>query len=268
MFEAPINRIRIDALLPTVLGEGTLIEWEVDDKYQTRRLEFAVIWGRSPTDNFQKVGATRDTWLVDSVERRQGTDTEVYYAIVVRDRDTNEQWKSQLQRSGSNWSKLHWRIAREAVRQWNVRLTRGAVSGTRGYLVKRRNYGDPCPECVDPTTGKVQKADCVSCYGTGVDGGYYPATETIVDQNPDKMQRRLTTEGALKERISTWQVLAFPRFEPNDFWVDAAQDLRYKIQSQVETVGHVAGVPIVQRVQVDLMERNHPIYAFPVADDG
>ena len=268
MFEAPIKRIRIDSLLPTVMGEGTLVEWEVDDKYCSRNLEFAVIWGRNPTDEFQKVGTTRDTWIVDPVEHREGVDREVYYAVVVRDRDTGERWNSLPQRSGSNWAKQHWRIAREIVRQWRVRLTRSSIPGTRGYLIKRRNYGDPCLECRDEHTGKVLKTNCDVCYGTGIIGGYYTPMETMVDQNPEVVHRKLTSDGMLKEKVSSWHVLAYPRFEPNDFWVDASQNLRYKIQSDIETIGHVAGVPLVQRVEVSLAERSSSIYNFPVTDDG
>lgn len=268
-FEVPINRIRVDALLPTLLGSGTLIEWEISDKYCSRDLEFAVLYGRSPTDTFQKLGTTQDTYFIDTEERRGGVDTEVYYAIVSRDDETDETWSSQPQRAGSNWGKQQWRLAREIVRQERVRLTKGAAPGVRGYLCKRRNYGEQCSECTDEHTGKVIDPDCGTCYGTGIVGGYYPPVEVFVDQNPDKVVRKLTQDqGMLKDSISSWRVLAYPRFETNDFFVDASQNLRYKIQPQVQTVGHISGIPIVQQVEVKLEERHSPIYEFPVTDNG
>ena len=267
VFEAPIKRIRIDALLSTVLGEGTLIEWEIDDKYCTRSLEFAVLFGRSPTDSFQKVGSTLDTWFVDGTERRDGMDREAYYAIAVRDRDTNERWDSMPQRIGSNWGKYQWRMAREIVRQETKRMRKGAAPGVRGLLFKRRNHGEKCTACTALHTNKVEKVDCDICYGTGVVGGYYPGIEVWVDQKPERTVRKLTTEeGMIADVVSSWRVLAWPRFEANDFWVDASQDLRYLIQPQIATVGHIAGVAIVQQVDVKLEERKGPIYRVPVYD--
>lgn len=268
MSDHPIKRLTVDALLPISLGIGVEVSWQVQDAFCRRPLSFDVLYGRTATDTFKVLerGLTDVTSWVDPIDRQGTLVLEPgYYALRVQDTATGEKWYSPPQASGSNWTNHDWRICREIVRQERVRLTK-CRAGSRGFLVKARTVGEPC-SCANPDTKQVYDPSCGNCYGTGFGQGYLPPIECYVDQNPDKAYRRLDPQqGLLSEILTTWRVLAYPRFEPRDFWVDANTGERWRIGSQIQTLAQRLSVPIIQQLQVTRLEPSRPEYNVPVGD--
>jgi len=261
----PIRRLLIDALPPLIQGQGTFICWRLHKDWCTKSLEYAVLVGVSPSGPFKKVGLTQDTEFVDSVERRHGVSQDVYYTIITQDRDTGEQYRGPVQRVGSAWNHREWRMARELVRREMLRMVKGEM-GVRGHVLHRRDSGERC-SCIAPDTGSVKNPACTLCYGTGYVGGYYPPIECWVDQNPERIIRRLDPEqGALSQVITEWRTLAYPPLEPNDIWVDATSDKRWRVMGDIRSIAHIRGIPIIQQVSVQILERERPEYEFPIDD--
>ena len=270
MADHPIKRLTVDALLPVSLGLGVEVRWQVRDNFCRRPLSFDVLYGRTASDTFKVMakGLTDVTTWVDPVDRQGNLQTAFgLYALRVTDTKTGEKWYSAPQQAGSNWTNHDWRICREIVRQERVRLIKGRA-GSRGFLCKAIAVGPAC-SCANPDTGDVYNPNCGDCYGTGFAGGYYPPIECYVDMNPQQAFRKLTDDqGLVSDTLISWRVLAYPRFEPRDFWVDANTGIRWRIGANIQTAAQRLGVPIIQQVQVDKMEQSRPEYSFVVGDTG
>lgn len=264
---SPIRRMVVDALVPESLGDGFLIRWDVDPYYCNREFIFEVLVGSNPSAGFSKIGETRVPYFLDSdgPSRRHNRLDEVYYAIRSIDSKNSINF-SAPQRVGSNWTKQDWILARQIAREENVRL-RKTIAGVRGWLLKRKSFGDPCPDCLEPSTGEVTNPNCESCFGTGIDGGYYPPIEMWVELTPEKIIRKLESGlGTIFSKIRQIRALSYPPFSSNDFWVHSSTNHRFRIQSPIAAIAEVASVPVVMQADVQDEEFNDVIYKFPVND--
>lgn len=265
MAEEPIKRIVVDAHLPYSISNGVLVRWVLNGQFPARYhpLTHEVLVGDSPSARMQKIGqVVNDEEFLDDTRRDLTKNQDVWYAIKTTDA-TGEVYYSRPQKMGSSWGKREWLIAREMTRQAKVRLIKRRA-GVRGFHLRRRTSGVKCP-CVDPDTGRVKDPNCPECYGTSFVGGYHPPVECYVDQHPEKVLIKLDAQqGLVSEKVSAWNTLAYPPFRPNDFWVDARNGLRYRIQENVATVAHLEGVPIFLQVQVKAENNSDPIYNFPI----
>lgn len=262
----PIKRIVVDGHLPVAYGDGVLVRWVVNEDFPPDRqpLTHTVLVGNSPTDNFSKIGVVEnDTQFLDDQKRVLTRTQDVWYALMTVDA-RGERYFSPPQKLGTLWRKREWLIAREVVRQARVRLIKRRA-GVRGFLLRRRVIGQPCPVCLDQDTGRIKDPSCLTCYGTGITGGYYPPFECYVDQNPEQLAFRIDPQqGMLTEKISTWACLAYPPFHPNDYWVDSASGLRYQVRETIAVTSRLENVPLTVQLQVEAENLNHVIYRFPI----
>ena len=262
----PVKRIVVDAHLPAIMGGGVLVRWVPEERFPCALgpLTYVVLVGDSPSAEFKKLAEIQgDTQYMDTENRAFTRSLDVWYAIMTVDRN-NKRYFSPPQRLGCVWEKREWLLAKEIVRQAMVNMKR-RKAGTRGFLLRRRLTGDRCTECTDPDTGQVMDPNCATCYGTGIIGGYHPPIECYVQQQPERIVIRLDPQqGLLSEKTGAWNVLAYPPFSPNDFWVDANSGLRYRIQEQIATVAHIESIPVVQQLQVEAEDLDDIIYQFPV----
>lgn len=264
----PINRVTADAHLSYLAAGVVRIAWEIRDDFceRAKYFEYDVIVGRSPTDQFTKIATVTDRFYDDPEQRQLDHSLSLYYALRVRDKRTGDVWYTPPVRVGCKWQKEDWRIAREISRAFRKRLGPGRA-GTRGYLLKRRNFGPPCEECVDPVTGQIATADCQACWGTGIEGGYYDPIEAWVEASPERVMRKLDgQQGMMSEVLSDFTALAYPPFEPNDYWKDATSGLIYKVKGDLATVAHLRLIPVLQRYRVDVEQRSAIIYEYPFPD--
>lgn len=108
-------------------------------------------------------------------------------------------WRTPVAYAGDRLPRWHAIRLKEIQRREWILLRRyvGVYDSTVLRLIR---YDGPCPECYDKTSRKLLKDYCVTCYGTGVKGGYYPGFKT-------KIQFDASTENT----IYTY----FGKFEPN-----------------------------------------------------
>lgn len=261
----PIKRIVVDGHLPYSVSSGVLVRWVMNDKFPTRKypLKHIVMVSDAPSGVMTTLGEgiNIDEFL-DGTRRDLTKHQNVWYAIKTIDKE-GEVYYTPPQKLGCVWRKREWLLAREATRQSAIRLVKRRA-GVRGFFLRRRTSGNLC-ECVDPDTGQVTDPDCPKCYGTKYEGGYHEPIECYVDQHPEKVMLKLdATQGMLSDKVAVWNVSAFPLFHPNDFWVDANSNKRYRIQENVAVIAHLEGVPLFLQVQVKLEDMGSPIYTFPV----
>ena len=261
----PIKRLYIDAGVPVMSGVGIGLQWEISPEFRHRELSFDILFGHHPTDTFSKIATVEGVDQYLDTERRVFHDTmSTWYAIKTTDTVTGEFWFSPPQHAGAVWRKREWLIAREIVRQEQVRLER-VRAGTRGYLLRRKSFGEECPVCVSPETHQVQDPSCPTCFGTGIVGGYYPASEVWLELQPERLLRRLDPDqGQLTHAVSSARVLAYPPVNPNDYWVSAKSNRRYRVQEGVTKLAQIDEEPLVLGFDVQIEHMNHIIYQVPV----
>lgn len=262
----PIRRLYIDAGVPIMSGVGIALQWELEPEFAHRELEFTILFGHYPTDTMVVVATVQDTDTYLDQEKRVFNDIlNTWYALKTTDQVTGEFWYSPPQHAGAVWRKREWLIAREIVRQELVRVQR-VRAGTRGYLLRRKSFGTPCPVCLSPETGQVQDPNCLTCFGTGITGGYYTPIETWVELEQERLMRRLDpAQGMLKGAVITARTLAYPPLTPNDYWVSAKSNQRYRVQPGVTKAAQIDEEPIVLSFDVEVENYNHVIYQFPIA---
>lgn len=156
------------------------------------------------------------------------------------------------------------RTWQHGLRMWENRFRSGRA-GQRGYLLKARRFGTPCP-CRDPDTQEVTKQH-TRCYGTGFVGGYYPATDCVyLELDPRASRERLDAQrrrGSVEDTILRGTMLAYPHIVSGDYWTSGQTDVRYQIKD-IQHLAEVRGVPVVMAVTLWPAPFADIIYQFPV----
>lgn len=263
-----IVRFIVDGGVPTMLGLGVALRWQIHPAWALRNTKVDILFGRSPTDEFEAIGTVEtDVEFMDPQQRRIDNQTaNTWYALKVTDKDNGDYSYTQATPVGTSLRKREWLIGKEIVRQEYTRLVRRRA-GVRGWLLRRRITGQTCTYCVAPETGQVTRADCSYCYGTGFVGGYYPQQECWMEMNPDVVLRRLDPEqGMLADYQKTFRCLAYPTPHPNDYWVSAKSGLVYRIKENISVQAAIEEEPLVLRGDWYVEQSNNVIYKFPIAE--
>lgn len=260
------KRLAIDAHFSPVVDGSVLVEWALEKSFVSGvrgPFTFVLERGFAANDNdFTAVAQTVDQpWAYDNqpVFPQKGTD--VFYRVRLID-GTGAEYVSQAQAVGVYWGRYDFSLAREIVRK--EFLLQRKRAGVQGWLLKRRLYGQACPDCVDPDTLQVTDPDCDTCYGTGVAGGYYDPFEYWVIMNPTQRLRKLDgDQGLLTETVETVRSLAYPRPTSNDVWVHYHTDQRYIVQGDVAAIARHRGIDLVLNLRLQERGRSEAIYRIP-----
>lgn len=247
---------------------GTKVYWDLNPEFVVRSpLEFTLFTGRvdnPEADDWQQVGLPAEDapFLVDDEKRLYGTQAWTHYRIRLLDRDGVEYWSEPT----SILQSLPWRDwvkIENLVRKERLRLRMGA--GTEGFLLKRRVYGDPCPLCLDFQTGESTNSACSRCYGTKLDGGYFPAIPCVYAEiSVGEVRYHVEAErGSVGNPPAVAIMLADPILFEEDVWVEADTDQRWYVHS-IKPRMEVRGRAVIQEVTMTLAEFNDRIYQFPV----
>lgn len=109
------------------------------------------------------------------------------------------------------------RVSAEIIRRKTVALTRFA--GTDVLLLKRRTHGQTCSNCYDPILGRTTIANCLTCYGTGYEGGFYTPFPMKVQINEGSSRNQLSVFGEWQDNDAIITNLG-NAFNPKDILCD------------------------------------------------
>lgn len=136
-----------------------------------------------------------------------------------------------------------------------------------GYLYKRKWFGPECP-CRDGISREITDTYCEQCYGTGFVGGYWKAWEgRLIDISPRiQIPRRdpHLVRGPTDPQISSALYPAVVPADVEDVWIRKDIDLRYYIR-MIRNRAEIAGIPIVQLLEIGPAEFTNVIYRMPVS---
>ena len=259
-------------VMPTITF-GSRIEWTLhpnlrDPGPYTFQLQ-AGRTGLSAADDWEAVGlpAVDTFYLLDDAQRVYGKTNWTHYRVCLST-PLETYFSPPVPADGDLVGKdrREWRVI---VKTWQKLLQ--LDRGQDGYLLKRRLFGEPCPEdCVDFQTGEVTDPQCETCYGTGFLQGYYEPLSCVyaalgrrVSHNErDGGQARGTIDDHLRVQAD---MIAVPQVFENDVWVDKSTDRRWfvhKIENKIE----IRGVAAVVDCEFRLAPFTDPVYKIEIAD--
>jgi hypothetical protein len=155
---------------------------------------------------------------------------------------------------------------REIVRAERLRIRKGA--GVTGALLKRKWWGVRCqnPGCIDPDTQEVRNPRCPVCFGTGWQGGYFPAIayEMEIDNDVTQLSQSAKAGTSNTGTGPTSRSLAAPALRTMDVFVDTNTGKRWKL-SPVAVAAAIRHVPLILQVKIEPVGPNDVIYAVPIS---
>lgn len=125
-------------------------------------------------------------------------------------------------------------------------------------LLKRRS-GKRCPECWNTVTNRPRFANCTTCNGTGVIGGYHEPIETRISRSFSQLYDNSSALDGDKVRqtdVDAW-ISNVPLISPGDVIADAMNQ-RFLIESVTQRT--FSQYIIRQLLTMTPLEKGHPAY--------
>jgi hypothetical protein len=261
------HRLTVETHFNMITDKRVLVEWALEKDFIAAApgpYKFTLYRGYAANDdNFEAIAYTFDQpWLYDNNPQLPLKGMDVFYKVLLEDSAGNQYW-SQAAHGTTYWERYDWTIAREIIRKEHLLQRKRA--GTKGWLLKRRLWGEKCPaDCVDPITDQVNYAHCDECYGTGILGGYYDPIEYWIIMNPSQRIKKLDpNQGLTTTIIETVRALAYPAPATNDIWVHAHTDQRYNVMEDISAIARHRGINLVLNLRLKERSRSESIYKVP-----
>lgn len=164
---------------------------------------------------------------------------------------------------GLDW--YHWSIRNEVIRKEILRLK--TYTGQKGWWIKRRRSGPPCPTCYDPHTGDTTNSHCPDCYGTGILKGYHkPIANIYLELSPTRYaEKRHPSLGTTLPIVHQARMPAYLFPQTFDVWVSQDTNYRFLVHT-VQVASQVRNVPIVYQIELRLIPAGDIIYTIPITE--
>jgi len=150
----------------------------------------------------------------------------------------------------------------EIIRRKNIVLTNPRYGARTFKILKRRTWGDYCSRCFDPITQRSQDPSCTTCYGTGIEGGYFDSITLKGYRSQRSYRSLLNLFGVFEDTDVSFVMQGHPLLNVNDTLVDEL-NTRYKI---LDPVRHTEkGMYVLeQQVRADIIPTSDIIYKLDV----
>jgi len=258
------------ALVPS----GFHVQWDVEDATESGVYRFTLERSGSPEGPWDPVA----TDVADQYAVRDD------YGFSVNDRDVRG--PNQLTLTGSVHYRLscvtpsgaRLRVVQETTpadpipkmaqylrkAQWNFTV---AMKYARPLAVlKRRTWGERCPLCVNKSTGKVMRADCLNCWGTGLVGGYWTPCYMKGRRSAPDNTSEISPDQKSDSNSHNFLMPSSPSLERDDVIVSLDSGQRYLVRKQNETQIQLRAVH--QSVGTVELARDHIIYRLRVEPEA
>jgi hypothetical protein len=245
---------------------GSLITWGLKrDFCDPLPYRFDVFWSETPTGDYERVDTpvlVNTYWAVDPAQRLWALDIESYYAV--RMTTPNGEYWAYAANANSPWRKKDWLIAREICRKEFLMFRK--FTGWDGFLLKRRVWGSACSRCKDFDTNEPSDGHCLTCFGTGKEGGYWPPFPTFVHNMGDgpTQFKQADDNTSLSENLvlQGMRILGYPHLATNDVFLHYGSGRRYFVRP-VKVAAEIKGIPIIWTCELRQAPYTDVIYKFP-----
>jgi len=264
-FPHAFRRICVDTHASVLTEQRATISWAMQPDFDAPGpWTFTLQRGLAPTDDaWEDIATTVDQpWLYDNRPITNTIGIAIFYRIKLVD-GKGVVYYSQAQEIKAYWSRYDWTLAKEITRK--ERFLMQTRTGVKGWLLKRKYFGDPCPLCLDPVTGQVIDPNCTDCFGTGIVGGYYEPYTFWLTMNGSQKTKKLTPDqGTTATNLEVVRALAYPSVEPNDVWVHGYTNTRYFIEPDIKVLARHRGIDLVMEYTLLEVPTKHPVYLVPI----
>lgn len=128
------------------------------------------------------------------------------------------------------------------------------LNGIPLIVLKRRRWGDRCPECYDPVTKESTLEHCPVCYGTAFLDGYWAPVLIRGRREAASVESQVTAHGDSDIKYNDFNILDYPLVEYKDIVVDLVRNDRYQVQRVHHT--ELKSVTVHQKLTTSLLGRN------------
>ena len=234
-----------------------VIQWAMDGS--TPVASFSVDWSRSSTDDaWQELqdNITDSCVVIDARKLTFDKNTELYYRVKALDDKGNEVETSCVVAAGNYIEPRDAAIIRGLTQDMQTEIR---VSGRNGYLLKKIEWGTPCPRCSDFGTGDSMDPHCPICLGTGKRSGYYEALPLAILPNVESRTTR-TLQTTSETYLNNATCIAEPIINRGDVWVGELQNDRYFIDG-VNVTSEYKGIPLVYNLLMKRIPQSDVVYS-------
>lgn len=239
------------------------VQWTVDDP-DSIVSSFSLLRSGSPSGPFEAVvsGLSADTFFFnDESPGPYGITTRIWYQVQATPLSgAINSVLSDPHSVSSNKYDAKNKILRKARRDLSITLSK--LSGVRITILKRRRFGERCPDCYNPQTKDVVTSSCVTCYGTSYRGGYYEAFPTWAKIDPVSTQEIFDRSGPSEVAMFGVTILDYPLVELDDVIVENSTNRRFVVKRKASTESR--GAVVHQDLQVSELSRAAVEYSIPV----
>jgi|GEM_PF-6444001 len=171
------------------------------------------------------------------------------YATKVRTRNQQDQFLKRQELG----------IARKIMRLERLQMK---ITGTRLLVFKRLLEGTPCTKCRDVETNQIKSTLCLTCYNTGVVGGYDTPVCVYaqnISQKVEEIKPRQTGEGEDDKISQTFRYVSSPEIDQHDLLVQVHDDLRFVVE-RVEKFMFKGKQPLISHITSTQIHRDSILY--------
>lgn len=234
--------------------------WQLKPGKDLSGATFTIYRSNLNDDQYTTLATVSDTWYYeDRNPPISGTVLSIHYKIKITKGDFNHESGpvyvfGNLNTRQKLLAKAILRRLLFCPRHWHT---------FEGVLLKRRYNGVRCA-CVDSITKEILNSDCTTCFGTGIQGGYWqpPSKVAMITRTPLSLTPTLDTNlnmGTVAPQPIRFQTPANIPINKHDVWVHLISNRRFYI-NEVQVAAEVEGLPLLYVVEARPADLKDVIY--------
>lgn len=133
------------------------------------------------------------------------------------------------------------------------------LSGVTGVLLKKKHWGERCPECTDFAGQTTVNEHCPWCLGTGFKGGFYNGISMSLIKEKIEADELQAAAGVEASEVVDGRCIAYPWVRYGDVWVEDKTNKRYLI-SKATPISSYKQVPLIYGIRMSRIEYTDVMY--------
>ena len=198
---------------------------------------------------------------IDTEKRNFNKYLNDFYRVVLTSPSTGETYVSDSCAAGITEAYPFSSEAANAISQIEKEIE---LTGRHGVLLKKKEWGKPCPKCTDFNGQSTVNEHCPVCLGTGIDGGYYDGIPLNVTSEVPEVLQQMSQLGVVQSSKMTVRCIAYPWITRGDVWCDTTSNERFYI-ANVTPRSMYKNVPMVFALTMTKVELTDAMHS-PAAD--
>ena len=240
--------------------EGCKVSWTPLPTWNTADVNYNIYRSEQQEDGFLKLNSIplQQPYFKDKSNKDSSVSANEWYiveAIVTRGSQVTL-WRTKATEHGGSLPPMQKNIHTEINHRHWV-LLREFV-GLDAIILRKKRYGRNCPECWSHSLQKPMKDNCLTCFGVGIEGGYYPGIETKCQFDASQDNRIYTYFGKFEpNQLGMWTIY-YPKIESLDIVIRKKDLAVFRVDSIAPS--EMLAVQSRQICQVTELPRTHFIH--------